>query len=47
TEPWSTLLLDDARVVHESTPIQPIDPAGGGYRDTLVLTLRSGGFQGP
>lgn len=44
TEPWSLLLLDDARVVHESTPIQPL--AGGGHRDTLVLTYRAGGFQG-
>lgn len=45
TEPGSLLLLDDARVIHESTPIQPIDPAGTGHRDTLVLTLRRGGFQ--
>ena len=44
TEPWSLLLLDDARVVHESTPIQPLGAAG--HRDTLVLTLRAGGFQG-
>lgn len=44
TEPWSVLLLDDARVIHESTPIQPL--AGGGHRDTLVVTLRAGGFQG-
>jgi hypothetical protein len=44
-QPWSTLLLDDARVIHESTPIQPIDAAG--HRDTLVLTYRAGGFQGP
>ena len=44
TEPWSLLLLDDARVVHESTPIQPL--ATGGHRDTLVVTLRAGGFQG-
>ncbi len=44
TEPWSLLLLDDARVVHESTPIQPLGDAG--HRDTLVLTLRAGGFQG-
>ncbi len=43
TEPWSLLLLDDARVVHESTPIQPLAP--GGHRDTLVVTLRGGGFQ--
>ena len=44
-EPWTTLVLDDARVVHESTPIQPIDAHG--HRDTLVLTYRSRGFQGP
>ena len=36
--------LDDARVVHESTQIQPVAQAG--YRDTLVLTYRAGGFQG-
>jgi len=45
-EPWSLLLLDDARVVHESTPIQPLEADGFGWRDTLVLTYRSGGFQG-
>jgi hypothetical protein len=44
-EPWMCLLLDDARVIHESTPIQPL--AGLGHRDTLVLTLRAGSFQGP
>ena len=43
-EPWSLLLLDDARVIHESTPIQP--EAHGAYRDTLVITLRANGFQG-
>ena len=43
TEPWSLLLLDDRRVIHESTPIQPTAP--GGHRDTLVLTYRAGGFQ--
>ena len=43
TEAWSLLLLDDERVIHESTPIQPL--AGAGHRDTLVLTLRAGGFQ--
>jgi hypothetical protein len=46
-EPWSALLLDDERVIHESTPIQPLDAARGGHRDTLVLTFRRGGFQGP
>ena len=43
-EPWSLLLLDDERVIHESTPIQPLGPEG--HRDTLVLTYRAGAFQG-
>jgi hypothetical protein len=44
-EPWSLLFLDDRRVIHESTPIQPAGEAPG-HRDTLVLTFRSGAFQG-
>lgn len=43
-EPWSLLLLDDARMIHESTPIQPLGEYG--HRDTLVLTYRAAGFQG-
>ncbi len=47
TEPWTLLLLDDARVIHESTPIQPLQSEGDmGYRDTLVLTFRANAFQG-
>ncbi|QHE85343.1 2OG-Fe dioxygenase family protein [Hydrogenophaga sp. BPS33] len=45
-EPWSLLLLDDARVIHESTPIQPMVADALGWRDTLVVTYRKGGFQG-
>jgi hypothetical protein len=45
TEPWSMLLMDDERVIHETTPIQPDGTAGS--RDTLVLTYRAGGFQAP
>lgn len=44
TEPWSVMLLDDARMIHETTPIQP--ETAGGYRDTLVVTCRQQGFQG-
>ncbi|WP_406625511.1 2OG-Fe dioxygenase family protein [Acidovorax sp. SDU_ACID1] len=44
-EPWSLMLLDDARMIHETTPIQPLEE-GGGWRDTLVLTCRRAGFQG-
>lgn len=46
-QPWSALLLDDARVIHESTPIQPATPGAVGHRDTLVLTFRAGSFQDP
>jgi hypothetical protein len=45
TEPWTLLMLDDERVIHETTPIQPLAP--GGHRDTLVITFRAAGFQGP
>jgi hypothetical protein len=44
-EPWTLLLLDDERVIHESTPIQPVE-GDFGYRDTLVLTFRAKAFQG-
>jgi hypothetical protein len=47
TESWSALLLDDERVIHESTPIQPLDNSMPGWRDTLVLTFRRDGFQEP
>ena len=44
TEPWSALLLDDERVIHESTPIQPLEalrpPRHAG------ADLRARGFQG-
>jgi hypothetical protein len=42
-QPWSLLLMNDERMIHESTPIQPL--GSHGYRDTLVLTFRSNGFQ--
>lgn len=45
TEPWTALLLNDADVIHETTPIQPdVTP---GVRDTLVITYRADGFQAP
>jgi hypothetical protein len=42
SEPWSLLLMDDHRVIHETSPIQP--DTLHGYRDTLVITFKSGGF---
>jgi hypothetical protein len=47
TEPFSALLLDDARVIHETTPILPADFSQDGFRDTMVLTYRADGFQAP
>ncbi len=44
TEPWSMLLLDDARMIHETTPIQPTGE--NAHRDTLVVTYRRKGFIG-
>lgn len=48
-EPWTALLLDDARVIHETTPIQPAAALadGSAVRDTLVLTYRTERFQAP
>ena len=43
SEPWSLLLLDDTRMIHESTPIQPLKTSG--HRDTLVVTLSENLFQ--
>ena len=45
SEPWSLMLMDDERVIHETTPVQPV--VDGGWRDTLVVTLRRGSFQDP
>ena len=42
SQPWSVLLLDDERVIHETTPIQPTE--ANGCRDTLVVTLRAKSF---
>lgn len=48
-EPLTALLLDDERVIHETTPIFPADGESqyNGWRDTLVLTYRAAGFQAP
>jgi len=52
-QPWTALLMNDARVIHETTPIQPEAdgrredgrPLRASFRDTLVLTYRAGSFQ--
>ncbi len=38
--PMDAALLDDHRVFHGVTPVQPLDPARPAHRDVLVLTWR-------
>ena len=40
TAPLDTALLDDSRVAHGVTPIEPVDPDRPAYRDVLVVTWR-------
>src|ERR1700693_1746458 len=42
TQPLDAALVDDARVLHGVTPVEPLDPAAPGYRDVLVVTFRRG-----
>lgn len=40
TEPFDSAIVDDARVYHGVTPVEPLDPAEPAYRDVLVVTFR-------
>jgi hypothetical protein len=40
TEPFDSALVDDNRVMHGVTAIEPVDPSRAGYRDVLVVTFR-------
>ncbi|MGH7076913.1 MAG: 2OG-Fe dioxygenase family protein, partial [Acetobacteraceae bacterium] len=40
TEPLSAALVDDHRVLHGVTPVEPEDPARPAFRDVLVVTFR-------
>ncbi len=41
--PLDAALLDDQRVYHGVTPVEPIDPAAPAHRDVLVVTFRRAG----
>ena len=41
-DPLDTALVDDVRVMHGVTPVQPADPARPSCRDVLVLTWKRG-----
>jgi hypothetical protein len=39
-ETFDAALVDDQRVMHGVTPVEPVDPAQPAYRDVLVVTFR-------
>jgi hypothetical protein len=40
TEPCDAALVDDGRVLHGVTPVEPVDPLLPAFRDVLVVTFR-------
>lgn len=40
TRPLDAAWVDDSRVYHGVTPVEPLDPARPAYRDVLVVTFR-------
>ncbi len=40
THPFDAALVDDARVYHGVTPVEPLNPALPAHRDVLVVTCR-------
>ena len=42
TTPLDAALLDDSKVAHGVTPIEPVDPSRPAYRDVLVVTWTNG-----
>jgi len=44
-QPFDAALVDDARVYHGVTPVEPLDPALPAYRDVLVVTFRAADAQ--
>ena len=39
-QPCDAALVDDTRVMHGVTPVQPVDPARPAWRDVLVVTYK-------
>lgn len=40
TDPFDAALVDDRRVRHGVTPVEPLDPAQPAWRDVLVVTFK-------
>jgi hypothetical protein len=45
-EPFAAALVDDHRVMHGVTAVEPEDPARPAFRDVLVVTFRQAGAEG-
>lgn len=43
TDPFDAALVDDSRVYHGVTPVEPLDPRHAAHRDVLVVTFRKAG----
>jgi hypothetical protein len=41
TNPLDAALVDDSRVMHGVTAVEPLDPVEPGFRDVLVVTFRA------
>jgi hypothetical protein len=41
TQPLDAAVVDDRRVMHGVTPVEPVDPDRPGFRDVLVVTFRA------
>jgi len=46
-EPFDAALVDDHRVYHGVTPVEPVDPAASAFRDVLVVSFRARQGQHP
>lgn len=47
TRPFDAALVDDRRVFHGVTAVEPLDPAAPAHRDVLVVTLRAAAVAQP
>ena len=41
TDAFDAAIVDDTRVAHGVTPVEPIDPSQPAYRDVLVVTFKA------
>ncbi len=47
TDPLDAAMVDDTRVAHGVTPVEPLDPHVPAYRDVLVVTFKASSVRAP